>query len=213
MQGPDRLTTQTRERDMVLLPPAETLWSRNSWRWLRCLHACACLALAAVLGLGSARASEVSEFEVKAAALFNIIEFTEWPATAFSSPDTPFVIGVLGRGPVAPIVEGLSQTETWHGRRIVVERYATPAEVKACHVIYIEQSAHARWTSIRSLFTGRPILTVSDAPDFTRQSGTVQFNIERNKLRLSVNISSARLSALKISSKVLRLAEVVGENP
>ena len=159
-----------------------------------------------------ARAAEISEFEVKAAALVNIVGFVEWPATAFANPEAPLVIGVLGRDRVVSLLEDLAATEKSHGRRIALEHYATPAEARSCHVLYVAQTAHARWPGMRSQFVGRPVLTVSDAPNFARQSGIVQFAIERNKLRLIVNLGAARLAGLTISSKVLRLADVVGDS-
>jgi hypothetical protein len=158
-----------------------------------------------------AAVSGVSEYEVKTAALFNILSFVEWPSASFDSADDPLVIGVLGRGPVSDLLEKQAALEQWQNRPIMVKRYATPAEVKDCHVLYVDRSSHERWPSIRSLFTGRPILTVSDAEKFAREFGIVQLDIERNKLRLVVNIGAARISGVKISSKVLRLAEVIGE--
>ncbi|WP_414662985.1 YfiR family protein [Horticoccus sp. 23ND18S-11] len=37
----------------------------------------------------------VYEYNVKAGYLFNFARFVEWPATAFATPISPFVIGVL----------------------------------------------------------------------------------------------------------------------
>jgi hypothetical protein len=151
------------------------------------------------------------ENELKAAALYNIIGFTEWPATAFATPDTPLVIGVIGRGPVTPLLQSFIENESWHGRRLVLEHYASPSQAKNCHVLYVDQSEHARWPSLRRQFAGRAVLTVCDAPTFARQGGIVQLGIERNKLKLTVNLAAARAGELTISSKVLRLADVVGD--
>ena len=62
-----------------------------------------------------------------------------------------------------------------------------------------------------SLFQGRPILTVGVEEGFAQQGGVVQFAVDRNKLRLVVNLRSARANGITISSKVLRLAEVIGD--
>lgn len=151
------------------------------------------------------------EAEIKAAALYNIIAFTGWPAEAFSSPEAPLVIGVLGVGPVEALLGRMVDNETWHGRRIVLEHYARASDIKRCHVLFIAQSEQARWTTVRGVVSGRPVLTVCDLENFVRQGGIVQFTVERNKLRLRVNLGAARQSNLRISSNVLRLAEIVGD--
>jgi hypothetical protein len=151
------------------------------------------------------------EPEIKAATLYNIIAFTDWPATSFASPDAPLIVGVLGVGPVATLLFDLVNNETWHGRPMVVRRCASAAEALECHAIFVAKSEHSRWRAMSSQFSQRPILTVADAENFARQGGVVQLTIDRNKLRLLVNLRAARASGLVISSKVLRLAEVIDE--
>ncbi len=151
------------------------------------------------------------EHELKAAALYNIILFTDWPAAAFASPKAPLIIGVLGRGPVADVLETLIQNERWQGRPVTIEKYTTVAQVKQCHVFFLGQTEHSRWAALHPQFAGRAVLTVCDAENFARRGGVVQFGIDRNKLKLTVNLAAARSADLIISSKVLRLAEVVDE--
>lgn len=151
------------------------------------------------------------EMEVKAAALYNIIVFTEWPTTAFADANAPLVVGVLGRGPITDLLHDLIANEMWRGRKVVLQHYSSPAEVKDCQVLYVGHTEHDQWPRMRTRFAGRPVLTASDAPDFARNGGIVQFGLEHNRLKLTVNLTAARAAGLTISSKVLRLADVVGE--
>ena len=69
----------------------------------------AALALAAIAWLAPARAGAADsvltlEYKVKAGYLFQFAKFVEWPASAFPSADSPFVIGVLDRNEAVPIV-------------------------------------------------------------------------------------------------------------
>ena len=55
-----------------------------------------------LLGLGapaSLRAQISREYDVKAAFLYNFITITEWPEEAFTTPESPYVIGVVGYDP------------------------------------------------------------------------------------------------------------------
>lgn len=173
---------------------------------------CLCMVgLAARPILRAADARQASlESEVKAAALYNIIQFSGWPTSAFADDGAPLVVAVLGRGPVADLIPSFVSNESWHGRRLVIERYQSADQVKDCHVLFVGQSEHAAWPALRSRLSGKPVLTVCDRETFARDGGVVQFGIERNKLRLTVNLGAARAAGLTISSKVLRLAEVVG---
>jgi hypothetical protein len=153
----------------------------------------------------------IREHEVKAAAFYNILGFTEWPATSFASPETPLVIGVLGQGPVASLLEDLLTGESWRGHRIVLRRISTAADAKGCHVVYIAVSERAQWRAISHQFYKLPILTIGDSDNFAAQGGVVQLGVERNRLHLIVNLHVARAGGLVISSKVLRLAQVIDE--
>lgn len=155
--------------------------------------------------------SPVQEPEIKAAGLFKIISFVEWPATAFPSPDAPLIVGVMGAGPISDLLELFMENETWHGRKVMVRRLPSARAVEGCHVLFVGRTEHANWLSIRDQFARKPILTMSDASRFARNGGIVELAIERNRLHLIVNLEATRMTGVTISSKLLRLAEIVGE--
>lgn len=155
---------------------------------------------------------EVQEPALKAAGLFKIISFVEWPAEAFSTPDAPLVVGILGQGPVADLLPAFAENETWNGRRVIVRHLPSPGAGLDCHVLFIGRTEQGDWTFIRHLFARRPILTVSDSNQFARTGGVVQLATARNRLHLIINLSAARAAGVTISSKVLRLAEVIGDS-
>jgi hypothetical protein len=179
--------------------------------WARAVQVAAAV-LTCTTAPASVPAGGSREHQIKAAALHNLITFTDWPASAFADAGSPLVVGVLGKGPVAALLDDFVANETWQGRRISLRRLSTPAEGRDCHVLYVERSEHARWPALASQFSKRAILTVSDSDLFARRGGVVQLAIERNKLRLIVNLKVARACGLTISSKVLRLANVI-EDP
>jgi hypothetical protein len=156
--------------------------------------------------LGGA-ANPTREHRLKAAAFFNIIAFTEWPATAFASEDSPLVVGMLGQGDVPALLEEFLAHETWRGRQISLRRLASPIEARTCHVVYVAEQR--RWGTLSRQIAGLPVLTVSDAENFAHQGGMIQFAMQRKKLRLVVNLRATRDCGLTISSKVLRFADVI----
>jgi hypothetical protein len=173
---------------------------------------CVALVLGFAVGLRLDAASATSRgAQAKAAALSNVIAFTEWPKTAFATMDAPLVLGVFGEGPVADLLDQYLANEEWLGRRITLRRVNSSSDARSCHAIFVAASEFARWNTIAREIIGRPILTVGDADGFANREGIVEFGIEHDKVKLRVNLSAARDAGLTLSSKLLRIAQIVGD--
>lgn len=144
--------------------------------------------------------------QLKAVFLYNFSQFVDWPPASFSSSSSPFVIGILGRDPFGSYMESVVQGEKVGTHPIVVERYSSAGDVKACHILFINTSEPS--SAIREL-KNRTILTVGDQKNFAKLGGMIRFFIENNKIRLQINLRAARAANLNISSKLLRVAEVI----
>jgi hypothetical protein len=155
---------------------------------------------------------EERQNEFKAAALYNLVIFADWPEEGFTSPEAPLVIGVWGEGPVATLLPGLVKGEKWRGRPIALKHYTSPPEAGDCHVLFIARSAQGNWASIRETLPKKYLLTVSDLDQFAANGGGVQISFQNNKLHLSVNLGVTRQAGITLSSRLLRLSEVIG-NP
>jgi hypothetical protein len=162
------------------------------------------------LGLNAARGQNVShEYPLKAVFLFNFAQFTDWPTNAFDAPDSPLVIGVLGDDPFGALLDDAVRDETVNGRKFVVERYLHVEDIKTCHILFISQSESRRVEKIVTSLKGKPILTVSDISDSASRGVCVRFITENNKIRLRINMDSLNDANLVMSSKLLRVAEII----
>jgi hypothetical protein len=155
-----------------------------------------------------AQALAASEYQIKAAFLFNFVQFVQWPPGAFEGGDSPMVIAVLGENPFGEQLDELVRGEKIRGRTIVVRRHARVEEVRQCQLLYINERDERRLKSILAKLDGRPILTVSDAPDFTRHGGMIHFVTQDNRVRLLINVDAANAARLTLSSKLLRPAQI-----
>lgn len=156
----------------------------------------------------AAQTARASEYQVKAAFLFNFAQFVDWPAEAFPSSDTPLVIGVLGEDPFGSFLDQIVANERLRGRLFQVRRYATVDEITTCHILFINRSAGDRPEVILAGLKQRPIVTVSDADGFTQRGGMIRFVTDRNRIRLEINLGAVDAAHLTISSKLLRVAEI-----
>jgi hypothetical protein len=168
-------------------------------------------ALWAGLSLRSAGAAEApTESQVEAVFLFNFAHFVEWPAAAFPSPAEPFVIGVLGSDPFGSRLDEAIRGEQLNGHPLVVRRFQNPAEIDRCEILFIDRSESGRLRSILTALDGRNTLTVSQADGAAERGVMIQFVTDKNRIRLRINVESARAAGLTISSKLLRPADIVG---
>lgn len=159
-------------------------------------------------GLAALLASP-GEYQLKAGFLYNFAHFIEWPANAFSDPESPIVIGVLGNDPFASDLDGIVRGEKVNNHPLVVQRYQQVEEIKACHILFISQSEAKRLERIFMALKNRSVLTVGDADGFARRGGMIRFATQNNKIRFRVNLEAAKNANLTISSKLLRAAEIV----
>jgi hypothetical protein len=164
------------------------------------------LAGLAILG---AQTAPSNEYQLKAVFLFNFTQFVEWPREAFVDPDEPLIIGVLGADPFGPYLDQTVQGEKINGRAIEVRRYRSVAEIQACHVLFISQSETPRMRDILSRLRTRSILTVGDSDNFAQHGGIIRFYTDKGRIKLRVNLDSAKEARLTISSKLLRAADTI----
>src|SRR5688572_19810426 len=168
--------------------------------------------LASALWLcAAANAAAPSEYQLKAVFLFNFAQFVEWPPQSFESPNTPFVIAVVGEDPFGQYLDAAVRGETVMGHPLVIKRYRSVNEVEPCQILYISDSELARLDRILNSLDQRAVLTVSDIQRAAERGAIIQFTNQHNRLRLRINVAAAKAAGLTISSKLLRPAEIVGE--
>jgi hypothetical protein len=155
----------------------------------------------------SAQTAPSPEYQVKAVFLFNLAQFVEWPPRAFPDAQSPLVIGVLGEDPFGGYLDETLRGEKVNNRPLLLQRHRRAAEIKTCHVLFISRSETDRLDQILSSLKGRSILTVSDIDDFINRGGMIRLVTERNKIRLRIGLDAVRAANLKVSSKLLRLAQ------
>jgi hypothetical protein len=172
---------------------------------LRLMFAVAVSLLSAELGAVDAP----SEYQVKAVFVFNFSQFVEWPQETFVAQDKPFVIGVLGSDPFGARLDEAVKGEAVNERPLVIRRFHRVDEVDDCQILYIDRSQSAQLPQILAALDHRNILTVSDLEKSSERGVMIQFATENNRIRLRINVESARAAGLTISSKLLRPAEIV----
>ncbi|MFZ5496058.1 MAG: YfiR family protein [Verrucomicrobiota bacterium] len=160
-------------------------------------------------GTAHAQPPPAQEYRIKAVFLFNFAQFVEWPPEVFPGPESPLVIGVLGRDPFGALLDEAVQGEATGTHPLAVRRFRRVDDIGMCHVLFISESEAPRLERILAGLQGRSILTVGDAEDFAQRGVMIRFFKDKNRIRLRINLEAARAARLTISSRLLRPAEIV----
>lgn len=150
------------------------------------------------------QAANISEDEVKAAFVFNFARFVEWPENRNSEE---ILVGYIGSQPLSGNLELLIGRKI--NDRVINVKAFSEGEAALYDLVFIPSSEFSRKPEILNIFHERPILTISDAPDFIRSGGMIGLIMVDNKVRFEINQAAALSEGLKISSQLLSLARRV----
>ena len=166
------------------------------------------MVLGALIG-AAAFGQPIDEYQVKAAFLFNFAKFVEWPPQAFKGPGDPISICVIGHNPFGSMLEEAVHGKVVEDRPLVVHQLSDPRQVSGCHIVFVSMPERKLLRPILKELSAGGVLTVGETEGFTAEGGVVNFKVEDNRVRFEINMNAAGRQKLRISSKLLSLAQVV----
>jgi hypothetical protein len=178
------------------------------WR-ATALRASLAMILAACLGAAAARGQAADEYQLKAAFLSNFAKFVDWPPQTFSGPQDPIVICVLGTNPFGDALRQAVNGKAVEDRKPALRQISDVRQASGCRILFISSSERKRLRAILAEVQSSGILTVGDTGNFAAEGGVINLKLEDGKVRLQVNVDAADRQKLRISSKLLSLAQIV----
>lgn len=149
-----------------------------------------------------------SEDEIKAAFLLNFARYVEWPENAFATPEAPVRICTLDSGGFKSVVLTTVKGKTVGPREVDVVDVATASDASDCHILFVG-SDEGSPQSIMGALGGASVFTVANDEGFAKRGGVANFFRSENRIRFEINPNAAQSAGLKISSRLLRLAQLV----
>lgn len=164
-------------------------------------------ALLLAADVGRAQENQPSEYQVKAAFLYNFAQFVDWPATAFANDRSPLVIGIFGADPFGGELDQTVRGKTHNSHPLAVKQLRSLSEAtNSCHILFISPSEKKRLPEIFTSLGSASVLTVGETERFIESGGMINFILVGTKVRFQINDAAAKHAGLKISSKLLNLA-------
>jgi hypothetical protein len=164
------------------------------------------LVVAGVGGRPARAQQQALEYEVKAAFLYNFINFVTWPANSFTGPSDPLALCVYGPDPFGRILDRTIDGGTSGDRPLVIERIRDEGSIDHCDAVFVPVAAAGRASSVMRAASMKPILMIGESPDFLSKGGMINFVLESGRVRFDINAEAASARGLSISSRLLRVA-------
>lgn len=156
-----------------------------------------------------------SEYAVKAAFLYHFAKFIEWPESVGGPSPSEVNLCVVGADPfgdaldelAARGVEGLAD-----GARVRVRHVTGVTPKGGCHIAFISNSERSRLAIHLAGAVAGHVVTVSELTGFAESGGVIQFVLEDGKVRFWINRTAAERVGVRMSSRLLALARIVGDS-
>jgi hypothetical protein len=152
------------------------------------------------------------EYAIKAAFLYQFLNYVDWPADSFAEDSAPFVIGVHEANPFDNVLNLVVQDKKVAGRSIEIRGLRSASDVTKCHILFVPKSVpKAMQDAVIKAAHGSHTLTVGESDDFIDRGGAARFFLEGNKVRFEFNKDVLAKDNLKVSSKLLALAKIASD--
>lgn len=171
------------------------------------------LLLVGSIGASDAQAQTAapSQTDVEAVYLYNFAKFVRWPAGP--EQQGPFTICVAGQKALLDRLTKIVAGEKLDSRPYATRLIQTAQDESGCNIVYMSEVARDRADGILKFAADKPVLTVSDMPDFLSKGGMIQFLMINKRIRFSVNLQPVEHSGIFLSSELLKVAVTVSGSP
>lgn len=151
---------------------------------------------------------QAPESELKAAILVNMLLFVDWPTQA-SQPTDRLTLCYLDSGPVAMVLDHLNG-KAIKGKSLQVMRVNVNM-VTGCHALYVSPNDSTALARVIPSLRTSGVLLLGDSPGYLQRGVMINLDVDDGRIVFDVDLRSARVAGLVMSSKVLRLARKVVE--
>jgi hypothetical protein len=152
---------------------------------------------------------EANEYQIKAAYLLNFPNFVDWPGAINNDLQLPIRLCLLGSDPLGSALSRMMADRLSRGRSLLLRRLSRADPVSDCQILYIGPSESKYIPQILDSLHNVSALTVGETDQFAEQGGMIQLVMEDNRIRFKINPSAASQAGIRISSKLLALAQIV----
>jgi hypothetical protein len=158
-------------------------------------------------GAASARTEDRVEYAVKAALVYKVARFVEWPKDG--CPAEAITVAVLGEDRFGDTLDRAVEGRRLGERPVRVRRLTRTEDVPFCTVLWLGADQAERLPAIAAQLRARFVVVVGDAAGFARRGGMIGLPVENERVVVEVNPEAAAAGGVVISSRLVGVARLV----
>jgi hypothetical protein len=144
------------------------------------------------------------EYKVKAAFVYNLTKYIEWP-----QPSKGLTIGFVGKGPIGELLRQMLEGKNTDSGPIQVLLSPSDEELVRCNLLFIAYASPKEIHGVLEKVRDKGILTVGDAEGFANQGGMVGLVRIEDRVQVQINLEATQAARFKISSRLLNVSTIV----
>jgi hypothetical protein len=149
--------------------------------------------------------AELKTHQIKAAYLYQISKFVFWPEERKQVES--FQVCQLGKDTYAGNLQKMSG-RTVFNKPVTIRFVASLAKAKSCHLLILSNPQEINPKTLRKWLSENSVLTVVDGEDYWER-GMVSFVLEKQRVRLHINLELAEISGLTFAANLLEVASEI----
>jgi hypothetical protein len=146
---------------------------------------------------------------IKAAYLLRMAQYVDWPAAAFASDGTPITIAVVDDDMLATELARISLGRLIGSRPIIVKAVNESDGIPPVQWVFIGDHDALRVKNLLHGIGSQSVLTVTDTDSGLDVGSVINFVLVGPYLRFEVSLDAAERNGLKLSSRLLSVAQRV----
>jgi hypothetical protein len=170
--------------------------------WLRRLFP----VIFAVFPLHSHAAPVDISYQIKAAYIYNILQFVSFPDSAFHARGVLNVC-VLGEDRFGIALNELDGARTPQGALKVVRMgvYSAAKRFDNCNALYVVETERWRIKSVLARVNAKKILTISEFSTFIQYGGLIELFVQDDSIRFRINEELVRDTDFQVAAQLIQL--------
>lgn len=150
------------------------------------------------------------EAEVKAAVVFNVLQFVEWPAAKLPA-GSPLILCAFDGGRHAAALARYDGMRIRGAALSFRSIRRQPEQLAECHAIFVEAGDPYALLKVSAAAHGLAILVIAEEDQAMQKGAGVGLSVAAGRVVIDINLATLRKVELSVSSKLLRLAREVIE--
>lgn len=144
------------------------------------------------------------ERAVRAAYVFNLTKFVEWPAEK-----NELQIGFFGSRETGEYLQKMLDGRTSESRQIRMILFPSDDELRKCSMVYIAEGQQKKIRATLDKLGNGNIVTVGETDSFAQDGGMVGLVKVGERIQMQVNLEATQRAGVKIGAHLLNLAVIV----